>query len=100
MCGNARLADVGGPGFLLPLPQKDKVHTFTLNKNRILFEVLEFIQIHVIDKNSDQVQYVISDMTICIDTNKPYYIYLLRAFIGFGICKTLCYSCIIGNIGS
>lgn len=25
LCGNARLADVGGPGFLLPLPQKDKV---------------------------------------------------------------------------
>lgn len=24
LCGNARLADVGGPGFLLPLPQKDK----------------------------------------------------------------------------
>ena len=25
ICGNARLADVGGPGFLLPLPQLNKV---------------------------------------------------------------------------
>ncbi|XP_062582567.1 ester hydrolase C11orf54 homolog [Saccostrea cucullata] len=28
LCGNARLADVGGPGFLLPLPQKDKKFTY------------------------------------------------------------------------
>ncbi|KAK7089215.1 hypothetical protein V1264_024537 [Littorina saxatilis] len=25
ICGSPRLADVGGPKFLLPLPQKDKV---------------------------------------------------------------------------
>lgn len=29
LCGNARLADVGGPGFLLPLPQKDKKFSYS-----------------------------------------------------------------------
>ncbi|XP_056010765.1 ester hydrolase C11orf54 homolog isoform X2 [Ostrea edulis] len=29
LCGNARLADVGGPGFLLPLPKKDKKFSYS-----------------------------------------------------------------------
>lgn len=78
MCGNARLADVGGPGFLLPLPQKDKVHALTLSEWNTFWSygICSDKTIQIIDKNHHQVQYVIG-MIICIDTNKPVDIYLL-----------------------
>lgn len=28
LCGNAKILDVGGPPYLLPLPQKNKIYEF------------------------------------------------------------------------